>query len=153
MAAPDTPGPADACHCLAVRQAGRWIGQLYDRHLAGCGLTSAQFSILAQLDHLGGAGIAGLAQAMVMDRTTITRNIAPLERDGLVRIEADAQDGRRKVLALTAQGRAALVRARPHWRRAQAAFEKHLGARDAAAMRDMLRKVPQGRSPRRNSAQ
>src|SRR4051794_37602395 len=111
--------PMDVCHCFAVRQAGRWISQLYDQHLAACGLRSTQYAILAQLDRLGAASIAALADAMVMDRTTITRNVTPLERDGLLEIAASAVDRRRKELRLTTQGRQALAAARPHWGRAQ----------------------------------
>jgi len=138
--------PMDVCHCFAVRQAGRWISQLYDQHLAGCGLRSTQYAILAQLDRLGAASIAALADAMVMDRTTITRNVTPLERDGLLEIAASATDRRRKELRLTTQGRQALAAARPHWRRAQQAFEQHFGAEQAAALRTLLRAVPQGQS-------
>jgi DNA-binding MarR family transcriptional regulator len=134
----------DVCHCFAVRQAGRFISQLYDQHLAACGIRSTQYAILAQLDRLGPVGVAGLAQAMVMDRTTITRNVTPLERDGLVEIAATPGDRRRKELRLTAAGRATLAAARPHWKRAQAAFEKHFGAQQAAALRTLLRAVPRG---------
>jgi DNA-binding MarR family transcriptional regulator len=136
--------PADVCHCFAVRQAARWISQLYDQHLAGVGLRSTQYAILSHLERSGPASIAQLAEAMVMDRTTMTRNVTPLERDGLVAIvQADA-DRRRKEVRLTAPGRARLAEARPLWRRAQAAFERHYGAAEAGAMRAMLRAVPQG---------
>lgn len=138
------PSPVDVCHCLAVRQAGRWISQLYDQHLAAVGLRSTQYAILSQLGRMGAAGIAELADAMVMDRTTITRNVAPLERDGLVSIEPAQDDRRRKCVLVTAAGRARLAAARPHWRRAQGAFEKHFGPQEAAAMRTLLRRVPHG---------
>ena len=136
--------PADLCHCMAVRQAGRWITQLYDQHLAACGLRASQYAVLSRLERLGAAGIADLAEALVMDRTTTTRTIAPLERDGLVAIEPSETDRRRKCVVLTAHGRATLAQARPHWRRAQAAFEKHFGPQQAGAMRDLLRQVPHG---------
>ncbi|MBA2964884.1 MULTISPECIES: MarR family winged helix-turn-helix transcriptional regulator [Ramlibacter] len=139
---------ADVCHCAAVRQAGRWITQLYDEHLAAVGLRSTQFAVLSQLDRGGPLGIVGLAEAMVMDRTTITRTVTPLERDGLVAIEAAEGDRRRRVVTLTAKGRTVLAAARPHWRRAQAAFERHFGADEATAMRGLLRAVPQGRRPK-----
>jgi DNA-binding MarR family transcriptional regulator len=134
----------DVCHCFAVRQAGRWISQLYDQHLAACGLRSTQYAILAQLDRLGSASIAALAEAMVMDRTTITRNVTPLQRDGLLEIAGVAGDRRRKELRLTAQGQQTLAAARPHWRRAQQAFERHFGAAQATALRTLLRAVPHG---------
>ena len=136
--------PMDVCHCFAVRQAGRWISQLYDQHLAACGLRSTQYAILAQLDRLGSASIAALAEAMVMDRTTITRNVTPLQRDGLLEIAAVEGDRRRKQLRLTVPGRQTLAAARPHWRRAQQAFERHFGAAESAALRTLLRAVPRG---------
>ncbi|MDB5956914.1 MarR family winged helix-turn-helix transcriptional regulator [Ramlibacter sp.] len=138
--------PMDVCHCFAVRQAGRWISQLYDQHLAACGLRSTQYAILAQLDRLGSASIAQLAEAMVMDRTTITRNVTPLERDGLLEIAAAQGDRRRKEVRLSPRGSQALAAARPHWRRAQQAFERHFGADQAAALRTLLRAVPEGHS-------
>lgn len=136
--------PADVCHCFAVRQAARWISQLYDQHLAAAGLRSTQYAILAHLDRQGPAGIAQLAEAMVMDRTTMTRNITPLDREGLVEIVQSETDRRRKAVGLTVRGRERLAQARPLWRRAQAAFERHYGAQEAAAMRAMLRSVPHG---------
>lgn len=142
--------PADVCHCFAARQAARWISQLYDQHLAAVGLRSTQYAILAQLDRKGPASIVQLAEAMVMDRTTMTRNVTPLEREGLVAIVQAESDRRRKEVRLTAQGKARLAQARPLWRRAQAAFERHYGPTEAAAMRAMLRAVPQGAAERRS---
>lgn len=136
--------PPHPCYSLAVRQAGRWITQLYDQHLADVGLSSSQYGVLSHLDRLGSVGVAALAQAMVMDRTTLTRNLAPLERAGLVEIVPGKDDRRRKDLALTPAGRDKLKAARPHWRRAQAAFEKHFGTEDAAALRSLLQAVPSG---------
>jgi DNA-binding MarR family transcriptional regulator len=85
---------------------------------------------------------------MVMDRTTLTRNLAPLERDGLVQVVAAEGDRRRKVLSLTSAGTQRLADARPQWRRAQSAFERHFGDQEAAAMRTLLREVPHGRAKR-----
>ena len=72
------------CNCLAVRQAARHITQFYDQFLAASGLRTTQFSILAKLRRLGPMTINALAADMVMDRTTLGRNILPLERDGLI---------------------------------------------------------------------
>ncbi|WP_427912920.1 MarR family winged helix-turn-helix transcriptional regulator [Ramlibacter sp. MMS24-I3-19] len=145
MAEREGAGAAHPCYSLAVRQAGRWITQLYDQHLAEVGLTSSQYGVLSHVDRLGPVGLAALAQAMVMDRTTLTRNLAPLERAGLVEIVAGEGDRRRKDLRLTPSGSEKLRAARPHWRRAQAAFEKHFGSDDAAALRSLLHNVPGGR--------
>ena len=71
---------ASLCNCLAVRQAARRVTQFYDRFLAPSALRTTQFSILSWLSRAGPMSIHALAQAMVMDRTTLGRNILPLER-------------------------------------------------------------------------
>src|SRR6516165_9239960 len=88
----------EECTCLAVRQAARHVTQFYDRHLAAAGLRTTQFSILAKLRRQGPMTINALAAEMVMDRTTLGRNILPLERDGLIRMEPLPSDRRSKAL-------------------------------------------------------
>jgi len=83
------PRPED-CNCFAVRSAARHVTQLYDQLLAPVGLRVTQFSILAKLERKGPLTINVLADDMVMDRTTLGRNIRPLERDGLISVEAAA---------------------------------------------------------------
>src|SRR6266704_2253431 len=75
------------CNCLALRQAARHVTQFYDQFLAPTGLRTTQFSILARLRRMGPMTINALAADLVMDRTTLGRNILPLERDGLVAVE------------------------------------------------------------------
>src|SRR5271167_1373901 len=94
----------EECNCLAVRQAARHITQFYDQFLATCGLRTTQFSILAKLRRLGPMSINTLAADLVMDRTTLGRNILPLERDGLIAIEKQKRDRRTKALRLTEAG-------------------------------------------------
>ena len=69
-----------------------------------------------------------------MDRTTLTANLKPLERRGLVRIKADEADRRGRRLALTAEGRALLAEATPLWKRHHVALERQL-KRSADALR------------------
>jgi DNA-binding MarR family transcriptional regulator len=98
-------GPED-CNCLAVRQAARHVTQFYDQFLAPSGLRTTQFSILARLRRLGPMTINALAAEMVMDRTTLGRNILPLERDGLIAIQQGSRDRRSKELRVTEAGEA-----------------------------------------------
>ena len=86
--------PLEECTCLAVRQAARHISQFYDRHLASAGCERPEFSILARLRRHGAMTINALAEDMVMDRTTLGRNILPLERDGLITIQPGRTDRR-----------------------------------------------------------
>src|SRR5215813_1661128 len=129
------------CNCLAVRQAARHVTQFYDRFLAEAGLRTTQFSILAKLKRRGPMTINALAKEMVMDRTTLGRNVLPLERDGLVKIEASATDGRAKVLLLTKIGEKRLQAGREAWEQAQRRFDTRFGAKRAADFRAMLRAV------------
>jgi DNA-binding MarR family transcriptional regulator len=132
---------AEDCNCFIVRSAARHVTQLYDQFLAPVGLHVTQFSILAKLKRLGPTTINALAKEMVMDRTTLGRNVLPLERDGLIRIEASASDGRAKELHLTKAGEKRLLAGRQAWERAQARFDSRFGAKRAAEFRAMLRAV------------
>jgi DNA-binding MarR family transcriptional regulator len=129
------------CNCLALRQAARLVTQLYDRHLAPAGLRGTQFSVLATLRHLGPMTINRLAEEMVMDRTTLGRNILPLERDGLIAIKQGATDKRRKELDITQAGADRLRRAAKLWANAQAQFEARFGVERAAKLRSELHAV------------
>src|SRR5262245_26473551 len=79
---------SEDCNCFIVRSAARQVTQLYDQFLAPVGLHVTQFSILAKLKRLGPMTINALAKEMIMDRTTLGRNVLPLERDWLIKIEA-----------------------------------------------------------------
>jgi DNA-binding MarR family transcriptional regulator len=129
------------CNCHAVRAAARHITQAYDQFLAPAGLRTTQFSILAKLKLKGPLTINALAEDMVMDRTTLGRNILPLERDGLIKIQPSATDGRAKELNLTKAGEQRLQAGRKGWASAQARFENAYGAKRAAELRGLLRAV------------
>jgi DNA-binding MarR family transcriptional regulator len=136
-----TQPPPERCNCLALRKAARHVSQLYDRHLAPHGLRGTQFSIVAKLANGGPRSINELASELAMDRTTLGRNLLPLERDGIVSLTVDPQDRRGRRLAVTAQGRALLAQARPGWLAAQRQFEASFGAPRATAMRQLLHAV------------
>jgi DNA-binding MarR family transcriptional regulator len=140
MSASSLPKP-DECNCFVVRSAARHVTQLYDQFLAPVGLHVTQFSILAKLKRRGPLTINALAKDMVMDRTTLSRNVLPLERDGLIKIEASAADGRAKELHLTKAGDKRLQAGREAWAQAQARFENRFGAKRAADFRTMLHAV------------
>jgi DNA-binding MarR family transcriptional regulator len=137
----DSSFKSEDCNCFVVRSAARHVTQLYDQFLAPVGLHVTQFSILAKLKRLGPMTINALAKEMVMDRTTLGRNVLPLERDGLIKIEASASDGRAKELHLTKTGDKRVLAGREAWERAQARFDSRFGAKRAADFRAMLRAV------------
>ena len=137
----DTPVKIGDCMCLAVRQAARHVTASYDQFLAPAGLRTTQFSVLAKLKRQGPMTINALAADMVMDRTTLGRNILPLERDGLIRIEPLPSDRRSKALHLTKAGEKRFEAARAGWVKAQARFESEFGAKRTVALRELLRAV------------
>jgi DNA-binding MarR family transcriptional regulator len=137
----DAPIKLEHCNCLAIRQAARHVTQFYDRYLAPAGLRTTQFSILAKLKARGPLSINGLAEQMVMDRTTLGRNILPLEREGLIEIAPGSTDRRMKEVKLTEAGRARLAAAAPAWAEAQARFEEVFGQVQSADLRAALKAV------------
>ena len=133
-------GP-EQCNCLAVRQAARHITQFYDKCLSPSGLRTTQFSILAKLKRLGPMTINALAADLVMDRTTLGRNILPLQREGLIAVVRGRIDRRSKELRVTEAGAERLRAAVKGWVEAQARFEAVFGADRTAELRALLRAV------------
>jgi DNA-binding MarR family transcriptional regulator len=129
------------CNCFALRSAARHVSQFYDQFLAPSGLRTTQFSILAKLRRLGPMTINEMARNMVTDRTTLGRNIQPLQRDGWIKIEPTPSDRRAKKLHLTKTGEQRLQAALKAWSQAQAKFETTFGPKRAAELRAMLRGV------------
>jgi DNA-binding MarR family transcriptional regulator len=145
--AADLTNPA-GCNCLALRQASRHVTQFYDQFLAPSGLRTTQYSILARLQRKGPMTINALAAELVMDRTTLGRNILPLQRDGLVAVGPGKSDRRSRELRLTPTGIARFHAGRKGWEKAQVEFETAFGVKRAKALRTMLHAVatedPQG---------
>jgi DNA-binding MarR family transcriptional regulator len=129
------------CNCLALRQATRHVTQFYDQFLTPTGLRATQYSILARLKRRGAMTINSLAAELVMDRTTLGRNIRPLQRDGLIAVGPGKSDRRRKDLSLTRAGLARFEAAEKGWTRAQAQFEGTVGAARAKALRGLLEDI------------
>ncbi len=114
------------CTCFGLRKAARAVTQMYDQALKPAGLRTTQFSLLSVAEGSGPQGIGELAELLMMDRTTLTRNLKPLLDRGLLE-SVEGADRRRRPIAITAKGRAALARALPHWREAQARMAGSLG--------------------------
>lgn len=129
------------CTCMRLRKATRRVSQIYDRSLEQAGMTVTQYGLLGQLMRHDGIGIGALAEKLIMDPTTLTRNLRPLQRRGLVAMKADKRDRRSRCLHLTARGRAAFEQAVPAWVRAQRRVERALGGSEAAALNEALDRV------------
>jgi len=110
-------------------------------------LRATQYSILARLQRNGTMTISALAAELVMDRTTLGRNILPLERDGLIAVGSGKSDRRSKELRLTDRGVARFRTALKGWQEAQARFETTFGAKRAKELRTLLHQVVMYESP------
>ncbi len=125
----------DTCLCLHLQRAARALARRFDDALRPLGLTNGQFSLLMSLNRPQPASIKSVAALLGMDRTTLTANLKPLERRGLVKGVVDAADKRTRRLVLTASGRSLLASATPIWRREHAAAERLLPGGRAARLR------------------
>jgi len=124
----------DTCLCLHLQRAARVVARRFDDVFRPLGITQGQFSLLMSLNRPEPPTMGSVADLLAMDRTTLTANLKPLERRGLVRIKVDGSDRRNRRLALTADGRALLAEATPIWKRHHAALERQL-KRSADALR------------------
>ena len=129
------------CNCLAIRQAARHVTQFYDQLFAPVGLRATQYAILSHLRRGGPMTINALAAALVMDRTTLGRNILPLQRDGLIEVAPSTTDRRRRELRLTEEGLETYSRAAERSRVAQHRFDEVFCSDRAAELRGLLREV------------
>lgn len=128
------------CVCFNLRRTTRAITQLYDQTLAGTGLRVTQVTLLVAVERAKGAPAGKLAEFLGMDKTTLSRNLAPLRRAKLVELRA-GDDRRTRSLALTAKGIAALARAVPLWQKAQRSVIQQVGGEGWATLRRDLERL------------
>lgn len=115
------------CACLNLRKATRAVTQMYDKILKPSGLRVTQFSVLAAVAAAGPASMTALSRTLVMDRTTLTRNLKPLLDRSLVKAGKN-DDRRQRPIAITRKGGETLARALPLWRRANEQIVDGVGA-------------------------
>ena len=116
----------DKCICFNLRKAARVITQIYDEAFRPTGFRSTQMPLLVATTALGPVTVNRLAEAVVMDRTTLTRNLKPLEKQGLLRVET-GNDQREREVVITDKGRQVTAQAYPHWEKVQAKVRKVVG--------------------------
>src|SRR5499427_10770053 len=129
----------DTCLCLHLQWAARAVARRFDASLRPLDLTNGQFSLLMSLNRPDAASIGSVSALLAMDRTTLTANLKPLERRGLVKVMADDADKRTRRLSLTPTGRALLIEACPIWTRTHAAVEQLLVGSSSDRLRADLR--------------
>jgi DNA-binding MarR family transcriptional regulator len=117
---------ARACACANLRKATRVVTQLFDEVLAPSGLKATQFTLLVTSRLSGETTVGELAWTMAMDRTTLSRNLKPLVREGLLEVRP-GEDGRTRLLKVTQEGERALAEAYPLWQTAQETVVRAIG--------------------------
>ena len=127
----------DTCMCHKARMAARVVTRAYDDALRPTGLRATQVSVLAAVGARGALSIKSLADALHMERSTLTRNLRPLEKRGYVEL-APERRYRSRVLTLTSAGRAALVSALPLWEGAQRKLKGRVGQHRWPTVQDGL---------------
>lgn len=128
----------DHCLCLAAQRAARTLARRFDEALRPARLTSGQFSLLMSLNQPQPPLIGAIAALLAMDRTTLTANLKPLERRGLVKIMVDPDDRRARRVSLTGPGRTALRSALPIWRRTHGEIDRLMSPATGRTLRGSL---------------
>ena len=131
---------ARSCAVLNLRRAARAVTNRYEDEMRALGLKATQFSLLVAAALRGPVNISALADLMVMDRTTLTRNLKPLQKRGLLRV-VPGSDRRTRAVTLTAAGEAMLAQALPLWRQAQREVVDGLGEQRFAGLLGDLRRT------------
>ncbi len=124
------------CVCVNLRRATRALTQLYDSALADAGVKVTQFSLLRAVERHEPAAITTLAEDLDLDRTTLARNLLPLQRDRLVAL-APGMDQRVTEVRLTAKGRKAIAAALPLWQEVQEQIAQRLGRERVEQLREI----------------
>lgn len=127
----------ESCACHKVRMAARAVTRAYDDALRPVGLRATQLVVLVAVAIDGAISIAALAKFMGMDRSTLTRNLGPLEKEGLVAVGLEGWH-RSRTLEITKKGRSRLREAIPLWGRAQKALKEKLGGANWAGIHKAL---------------
>jgi DNA-binding MarR family transcriptional regulator len=131
----------DTCLCLHVQRAARALARRFDEALRPCGLTNQQFSLLMSLNRPDSPAIGSVAELLALDRTTLTANLKPLERRGLLKITNDPEDKRSRLLSLTPEGKRQLAKAFPIWKQTHAELDAQLTSSTATDLRTALREL------------
>lgn len=128
------------CNLFYLRRAARAVSKQYGAAMKDSPLEATQFSVLFILSRAGALSITALANKMGLDRTSMSRNLLPLQSHGYIVVSDEGMTRAREV-TITESGRAALQALMPMWRKAQAEFAEHLGEADTALLISLLGRV------------
>jgi len=128
------------CACATARHVARTLTQLYDAALSDTGLEAPQFALLMAIDQIGPCNQSAVGERYALDKTTVSRNVKWLERQGWVHVSI-GKSRRDRELTLTAEGRKRLTAAHPKWRKAQALLRSEMSDSDWNAMFRAFEKI------------
>ncbi|WP_425403222.1 MarR family winged helix-turn-helix transcriptional regulator [Hwanghaeella sp.] len=128
----------DRCLCLHLQRAARSVARKFDEVLRPFGLTNGQFSLLISLNRPEPPRINDVAGLLAMDRTTLTANLKPLQKRGLIEVRVDEKDKRGRRLVLTDSGRDVLKEAVPVWRQTHDDLDSLLKSTSPDTLREGL---------------
>lgn len=121
------------CTCFNLRKASRMVTQLFDDSMRSIGLRGTQFTLLVNAFANSPIAVTRLAEIMVTDRTTLGRNLLPLERNGLIKVE-QGDDRRTRIVSITNAGKKKLEAAYPLWKEAQENIKETMGSENWSVM-------------------
>jgi DNA-binding MarR family transcriptional regulator len=131
---------SSVCNCLNLRRASLAITEIYDHYLAPSQLSVSQFSILKHIFAMEPVNVSELAAEIRLDRTTLVRNLKPLEQQGLIHDIAPSGT-RKRQLCLTVEGREKIEQAHVYWQQAQEQIEAQLGQENTETLQALLLKI------------
>lgn len=135
-----TKDVAAYCACMKLRIASRKVTRLYDAAFRPSGITPTQFTLLTAVNEKDDVSLTSLADILGLERTTLLRNLKPLERDGLILLST-SDNSRTRIVKLSSRGFTKLEQVLPLWREAQATLENLLGPDVWQQMQSDLTKI------------
>ncbi|MBL4774167.1 MAG: winged helix-turn-helix transcriptional regulator [Alcanivoracaceae bacterium] len=129
------------CYNLAMRKSSRLINQFYEDRLATVGLKVGQFSLLRAVHYCKKTTNKDLQRILVLDQTTLSRNLKPLFRDELLKLSMNARDKRVKIISLSPKGKKLYLQALPLWNKAQEDLQTKIGAKDSMGILELSKVI------------
>ncbi len=137
---------ADQCLAYRVRLLNRVVTNIYDRALQALGIKANQANILTMLSMAGQASSADIAKVLFMDKSTVSRTVDRMEKNGWIHI-AGPTNGPTQVVSVTPEGRKIMAAAHAEWKKAQQQTSELLGEQGVAAVRMLHDILNKGKTP------
>lgn len=121
------------CTCFNLRKASRIVTQYFDDSMRSIGLRGTQFTLLANAFAYSPITVTRMSEIMIVDRTTLGRNLLPMEKSGLIKVES-GDDRRTRIVKITDVGKRKLTEAYPLWKETQENIKQKMGLENWGSM-------------------